>query len=323
VNQPAKVATAPVGPDAVPAVPHGHTAFRLDWTFLPREVRTLVEDRLGSPVVDAASQDSGFTPGFASVLTTSAGTRGFVKAASKAAQGEIAASYAEEARKLSLLGDAIPAPRLEWVHEDDAWVVLGFEAVAARQPRRPWDPDDLDRALDLAEAIAVATETVPDGLDLKPIVEDLPQLVTGWDAVPNEWPHRAEAAALAAGMAGLPASDRFAHSDLRDDNILFVDDGRTLACDWNWPALGPAWLDLVVLLVSAHGDGLDVEPFLARRALTREVDPEHIDTWLAALCGFMLSSRTRPVPSTSPYLRTHASWYAEAAWSWLAGRRGW
>ena len=70
MNQPVSVATSPVGPDAVPAVPHGHTAFRLDWTFLPRDVRALVEDRLGSAVVEAASQDSGFTPGFASVLTT-------------------------------------------------------------------------------------------------------------------------------------------------------------------------------------------------------------------------------------------------------------
>ncbi|MGY2874272.1 aminoglycoside phosphotransferase (APT) family kinase protein [Marmoricola sp. URHA0025 HA25] len=314
---------APVGTAGVPAVPHGRTARRLGWRFLPSDLRALVEERLGGRVVDAISQDSGFTPGFASVLTTSAGTRGFVKAASKAAQAEIASSYAEEARKLSVLGDSIPAPRLEWVHEDDAWVVLGFEAVAARQPARPWRPDELDRALDLAEAIADATETVPDGLDLRPIVEDLPGLVTGWESVADDWPHRADAAALAALMPTLPDSDRFAHSDLRDDNILFADDGRTLACDWNWPALAPAWLDLVVLLASAHGDGLPVEDLLAERALTREVDPVAIDVWLAALCGFMLSSRTRPVPASSPHLRAHASWYAEAAWSWLAQRRGW
>jgi len=313
----------PVGASALPAVPHGRTARRLAWRFLPAEVRSLVEGRLGGPVVDAVSQDGGFTPGFASVLTTSDGTRAFVKAASKAAQTEIAASYAEEARKLSVLGDAIPAPRLEWVHEDDAWVVLGFEAIEGRQPYRPWQHAELDRALDLAEAIAEATATVPDDLHLAPIVEDLPDLVHGWDNAPDDWPHRDEAAALAALMPSLPDSGRFAHSDLRDDNILFATDGRTLACDWNWPALGPAWLDLVVLLVSAHGDGLEVEPLLARRALTGDVAPDHIDSWLAALCGFMMSSRTRPVPPSSPYLRAHASWYAEAAWSWLAQRRGW
>jgi hypothetical protein len=314
---------APLGVDVLPAVPHGHTAIRLEWRFLPKEIRALVEHRLGGPVVEAVSRNSGFTPGFASIVTTSDGSRAFVKAASKAAQAPTAASYAEEARKLEILGDKIPAPRLEWVHDDGAWVVLGFEAVEARQPRRPWKLVDLDRALDLAEAIAEATAEVPRALGLTPLVEDMPLLVSGWDAVPEEWPHRAEAAALAACFPTLPDAGHFVHADLRDDNIQFASDGRTLACDWNWPALGPAWQDAVDLLIAAHGDGLDVEPFLADRALTRDADPTHIDTWIAAICGFMLSARTRPAPPSSPYLRTHSDWYAEAAWSWLAQRRGW
>jgi hypothetical protein len=256
------------------------------------------------------------------VVSTDTGERAFVKAASRVAQAEIAASYAEEARKRSLLGDTVPAPRLLWVHEDDAWVVLGFEAVDARQPLRPWRPAELDRALDLAEAIASSTEMLPDGLDLRPAVEDLPQLVTGWDDVPEQWPHRDEAAALAASLRDLPA-DRFAHFDLRDDNILLVADGRTLACDWNWPALGTVWQDTVDLLIAAHGDGLDVAPLFARRPLLEDADPDHVDAWIAAMCGFMLSARTRPAPRTSPHLRTHMSWYAEAAWSLLATRRGW
>ena len=46
----------------------------------------MVEERLGSPVVHAESQGSGFTPGFASRLTAADGARLFVKAASKQAQ---------------------------------------------------------------------------------------------------------------------------------------------------------------------------------------------------------------------------------------------
>ena len=313
----------PVGTARVPALPHGRTAMRLTWKFLPPDVRALVEAHLGGPVTDAVSRDSGFTPGFASVLTSATGDRVFVKAASKVAQAGFAAAYAEEARILTILGDTIPAPRLEWVHEDDSWVVLGFEAVDARQPHRPWRPAELDRALDLAEAIADATCEVPAALGLKPIAEDLPELVTGWDAVPEDWPHRGEAMALAKALPELPDSTDFTHCDLRDDNILLAADGRTLACDWNWPTLGPRWVDLVDLLVSAHGDGLDVEPLLAERTLTRDVDPDHIDTWLAAFCGFMLSRRARSAPPTSPHLRTLTDWNAEAAWSWLAQRRGW
>ncbi|MCW2755583.1 MAG: hypothetical protein JWQ32_2994 [Marmoricola sp.] len=314
--------SAPTGPSGIPGVPHGRTALRLEWKFLPREVRALVEDELGSPVVRAESKMSGFTPGFASILTGADGSQVFVKAASKVAQAEIAASYTEEIRKLVLLGDAIPSPALQWFSKDEAWVLLGFEAVTARQPRRPWRPAELDRALDLAEQIAASTTKVPGTLNLEPLVVDLPDLVSGWHHVDPSWPHHTEAAELAASLADVPA-DRFVHADLRDDNILFATDGRTLACDWNWPALGAVWQDTLDLLISAHGDGLDVDPILAARDLTRDVQADHVDAWLAGVCGFMLNASQRPVPPTSPHLRTHNRWTAEAAWSWLARRRGW
>jgi len=316
------LSTGPLGTSGVPAVPHGKTAQRLDWKFLPQEVRALVEDELGSPVVSAESRTSGFTPGFASIVTAADGSQAFIKAASKVAQAEVAASYAEEIRKVVLFGDAIPAPKLEWFSRGQSWVLLGYEAVPSRQPRRPWRRPELDRALDLAEAIIDATATVPDGLDLKPLVEELPALVHGWDSVPASWPHRNEAAELASILATEPAV-QIVHADLRDDNILFAEDGRTLACDWNWPALGFAWQDSLDLLMSAHGDGLDAEAVLRERRLTAAVDPDHIDAWLAGLCGFMLDACQRPVPMTSPHLRTHNRWSAEAAWSWLAQRRGW
>ncbi len=316
------LSAGPRGTSGVPAVPHGRTAQRLDWKFLPKEVRALVEDELGSSVVRAESRTSGFTPGFASIVTGADGSQAFIKAANKIAQAEVAASYAEEIRKVVLFGDTIPAPRLEWFSRGQSWVLLGYEAVPSRAPRRPWRRAELDRALDLAETIADSTATVPDELELTPLVTELPTLVTGWDTVPTTWPHHAEAAALAATLAAGPA-DHVVHADLRDDNILFADDGRTLACDWNWPALGFAWQDSLDLLMSAHGDGLDVAPLLAERRLTADVDPDHLDAWLAGICGFMLEACQRPAPPTSPHLRTHNRWTAEAAWSWLAQRRGW
>jgi len=97
---------------SVEAVPHGRTARRLEWAHLPPQVRALVEERLGSSVVRAESQGSGFTPGFASRLTAEDGSRLFLKAASRKAQAPFAEAYAEEARKIALLPDEIPAPRL-------------------------------------------------------------------------------------------------------------------------------------------------------------------------------------------------------------------
>ena len=49
---------------AIPSpIPHGRTARRLEWAHLPPAVRREIEQRCGSPVVSAASQGGGFTPG--------------------------------------------------------------------------------------------------------------------------------------------------------------------------------------------------------------------------------------------------------------------
>ena len=313
--------------DEVMRVPHGRTARRLEWQHLHPDVRAVVEARLGSPVAAATSHLTGFTPGFASSLTAADGSCVFVKAASKVAQRQIAASYAEEARKLSLLPQRrLPATRLAWSHEDDGWVVLGFECVDGRPPARPWVPAELDTCLDtLTEVASVMTDPDP-GLHLVPLHEDMPTLLSGWSTVATadpDWPHLAEAAELAASFEELPDADHFVHADARDDNFLLTSDGRALLCDWNWPGLGPAWLDSVTLLVSAHGDGRDADALLRAHPLTADAPADHVDAWLAALCGFMLESDFRPVPPSSPNLGTHRRWWAAATWDWLARRRGW
>jgi len=94
------------------AIPVGKTARRLQWAHLPPTVRAIVEDHCDSAVVEAESQDAGFTPGFASVLTCIDGSRHFVKAASVKAQRMFAHSYREEARKLADLPPATPAAPL-------------------------------------------------------------------------------------------------------------------------------------------------------------------------------------------------------------------
>ena len=140
-------------------VPHGRTARRLEWTHLPPAVRALVERHLGSPVATAESQGAGFTPGFASRLTGEDGSRLFVKAASKKAQAPFAESYAEEVRKLALLPAGLPVPQLLWSHEDDLWIVLGFECVDARPPKRPWRPAELTACLDTLAVVAEASRS--------------------------------------------------------------------------------------------------------------------------------------------------------------------
>ena len=311
-------------------IPHGRTARRLEWPHLPRHVRALVEERCGSPVVEARSQGAGFTPGFASVLSCADGSQHFVKAASVRAQRMFAEAYREEARKLSALPEAAPAPRLLWVHDADDWVVLGIEHVGSRQPTRPWVDADLAACVAMVEGMSLALTPVPDGLE----VDDFPTEFARWPAywdhlrtTPPDLPQLAErldeAAALAGRFAEVTGGTTLVHTDIRDDNLLLADDGRVLLCDWNWPVAGAAWLDLLFLMIGPRGDGLDVEAVLASSVLTRDVDPAAIDAVLALVTGYFLVSAQQPNPPTSLHLRDAQRWQGEVCWRWLTERRGW
>ena len=167
----------------------------------------------------------------------------------------------------------------------------------------------------------------PAGMRLKPMTSEseFGAMLTGWTHVREhapDWPHLAETTALAARHGEVLIGDSLVHTDARDDNFLLTASGAML-CDWNWPVLGPSWVDTVLLLISAFGDGLDADGILESRRLTKDVSPEHIDVLLALVCGYFLESRDRPVPNSSPYIRVHSRWYSEVTWTWLARRRGW
>jgi aminoglycoside phosphotransferase (APT) family kinase protein len=310
---------------AIPTtIPHGRTARRLEWAHLPPAVRSLVEQRCGSPVVEAESQGAGFTPGFASILTCADGSRHFVKAASTAAQRWIADSLREEARKLRELPATSPAPRLLWVFDGD-WVVLGLQYVEARAPHRPWRLEELDACLDALETVADVLTPVPTGLTLDQFADELGSWPLFWDHVraTRDLPHVDEATALAASFAEVVGGETLVHTDVRDDNVLLTDDGRALFCDWNWPVVGADWLDSLIMLIGPRGDGIDVEAVIAGRRLLRDVPPEHVDRVLAVVCGYFLKSADDPVPPTSPHMRDAQRWQGEVVWGWLCQRRGW
>ena len=312
-------------PELTRPSPRGGTARRLEWRFLPPHVRALVEQRCGSPVVEAETQTSGFTPGFASVLTCADGSRHFVKAASAKAQRMFAESYREEARKLRALPASVPAPRLLWSHDDD-WVVLGIEYVDARNPRRPWRQKDLDACLDSLEVVAEALTPPPTRLTLDTVADDFAAWPAYWEhvrATRPDLPGLEEAAVLASRFAEVTAGDTVVHTDVRDDNFLLDGSGRVWICDWNWPVRGAAWLDSLFTLIGPRGDGLDVEALLATRPLLRDVPAEHVDIVLALLVGYFLKSADDPVPPTSPHIRDHQRWQGEVVHRWLSERRGW
>lgn len=311
------------------AVPVAGSAVRPQWSDLPGPVRTRVERALGAEVVEAQSQGSGFTPGFASRLRLADGRRVFVKATDES-HAWLIVTCRDEAAKLALLPPSVPAPRLQHVLDEEiagrVWVVLVFDDVAGRPPQRPWRLDEAGLTLRTAAGLAEALTPAPAGRVWEPLPDTLFPEPPDWTALgdPPGWAeHLDDLVALAERRGELLTGTTLCHSDLRDDNVIVGTDGTVWVCDWNRPTVGPAWNDAVCVTIAMHGDGLDAEVLLAETGLLRETDPDAVDSLLAALTAYFLLWSVKPANPTSPYLRAHQAWYATATGTWLKERRGW
>lgn len=147
--------------------------------------------------------------------------------------------------------------------------------------------------------------------------------------MPTGWPSYAPARAtangciieqLSAAAERLTRGDSIVHLDLRDDNLLIDADAQVWIVDWNWPAVGAPWIDLVCVLLSARGDGIDVEALLASHPLSSDVEPPAIDALLAVLWLYWAVAASEPVPTFSPFIRVHQTWYLEVTEGWLRER---
>lgn len=312
-------------------IPVRATARRRPWEALPGGVQAAIEAAAGSRVGRATTAGTGFTAGFASRLDLRDGGTVFVKAASTADDRvhgwDISGAYRAEARNLALLPAAVGAIPLLWTLDlsdaGEEWIVLGFAYIAGHPPRRPWRSDELQRVTDRLGELAGPLEHPPAGLSLAPFAS-----VHGDFA---DWIERVQerdgddswlrvVSDLARESVERCAGSAMAHLDLRDDNVLMGDDGRVWICDWNWPMLAAPWLDLVTLLISARGDGLDADAVLTEHPLTRDIARRSVDAWLANLWLYFTTRMEAPVPHGSPHLRDHQAWYAEVTRAWLTAR---
>ena len=91
---------------------------RLDWTDLPRRVRSEVERWLGSEIVSAVTQPTGFSPGVAARLTAGDGRRVFAKAVGPEPNADAPAFHRREIGIAACLPDSTPSPRLLWSYDE-------------------------------------------------------------------------------------------------------------------------------------------------------------------------------------------------------------
>jgi hypothetical protein len=314
------------------AVPVRATARRPTWGDLPDGVQDLIERRLGRSVVSAWSAGTGFTPGFASRLNLDDGAAVFVKAASTSYDREhgwpLSDAYRSEVRKLGLLPPGVGAPPLLW-HEDvevegERWIVVAFEYVDARPPRRPWRPEQLALVLAKLDEVAGRLTPVPLGLELETVQEELignlDERLESIRSVEHDAAWLGTVTDLCRAADDLIGGDTVVHMDLREDNVLIDSAGGVWFVDWNWPVAGAPWIDLVCLVLSAVGDGHDGDMLLADHPLTRDVDPVAVDSLLAVIWTFWAVAVDEPGPHGSPHLRDHQRWYLDVTREWLSRR---
>jgi Phosphotransferase enzyme family len=281
---------------------------RLRWAQLPAAVQRRIEDLVGGPVVAAENCAGGFSPGLAARLRLAGGGRAFVKAVDSWQWPTQAPMHRSEARVATVLPPGLPAPRFIGSHDDGRWVILAFECVEGAEPPRPWRHDDLERVVAAAGQLGQADAS---GLASLPRAESR---LGGWSGLAADNTRLARLAArvpwaagrlpmlIALEEAGMAAAqgNSLMHSDMYAHNILLTAD-RVLFVDWPWARLGAPGVDLVILLASAAGDGIDPEPFLAASPLTAGVSPAVINGLLAAHAGFCMGGGLwPPLPGLEP-----------------------
>lgn len=302
---------------------------RLSWWQVPAHVRGAVESVVGSTVVDARTQDGGFSPGAAARLRLANGGAAFAKALSEQLHTESMHLYRMEAAAVPHLPAGLPAPRLLGIYDDGEWLALVFEDVDGREPSVPWRSDDLASVAEALTELAVALKPSPwsDAPSFAEINGDLLAVPMEEAAAPapdlDPWLRRylSRVAARDMDMAELVGGDALLHGDLRSDNILLTPDGRAVLVDWAWTCNGAPWLDAACFAISVNAEGgSDAEELVRRHPLTRDVPPSSIDVLLLAVgLNFRRASRSSN-PELVPGARAWQGGVAESTLAWLRRR---
>ena len=320
--------------DAAATDPPPAAGTRVSFEALPAALRHEIEARCGSPVVAAASQSGGFSPGVAARLALADGGRRFVKAVHPAANPDAPDLHRREGAVVAAMPADVPVPRWRWTIDEGpgGWVVLAFDDVAGRQPAVPWRRDELD-------AVLVALEALAERLTPSPLAEgwlgqagDLTaDADRRWASVPaadadrlDAWTrrHLDELARLESGVAAAAAGTTLLHQDLRADNLLLTDDG-VVVVDWPHARVGQPWIDLLWFAPSvAMQGGPDPETLLSRFGPAAVADPEAVDAMLAVIAGFFTLGSLLPDPPGLPTLRAFQAAQGTIARRWLGERRG-
>ena len=302
---------------------------RRSFAELPPNVRDRIEGALGSRVVEAETQPSGFSPGIAARVRLENGMRVFLKAVGTEPNPTSPAFHRREREIVSALPADAPVPRFRTGIEEDGWVVLAFEDVAGRHPAQPWREDEFRRVC--AAAHELVTTLTPSPVAADQAGADFARTINSWtllldDSPPglDEWSlrHLERLASIEASVADV-VGETLLHLDIREDNVLLTDK-RVYFVDWPHAQVGPPWIDAICFAPSVEMQGgPKPDQVLAAWPGGIRADPDEVNAVVASVAGFFTHRALLPPAPGLPGLREFQAAQGEVARRWLARRTGW
>jgi aminoglycoside phosphotransferase (APT) family kinase protein len=303
----------------------------MSWQELPRTIHDAAEELLHGRIVEATSQERGFSPGSADRVRSLSGHRAFVKAVSRERNDFTYDLHRREIAVLQTLPDSVSAPRLIGSFEDTEWVALFLEDVEGSHPGPVSSESDVSAVLSALASLPAIRDTqgaarYPDARsELAPAFE-------GWANIRREsqvgalpvWAqsHIDELEALAGHGARAIDGDQLLHMDFRIDNVLLDATGAAWIVDWPWASVGAGWFDGLTFLLDArlNGSSVDMDAVLATHSFFADATAHDIDAVLSGMAAFFFDSARRPTPPNMPTLRSFQLVQGEAALDWLRQR---
>jgi thiamine kinase-like enzyme len=281
----------------------------------------VIEERVSRLLeVDVVSLDRiksrGYTTAFHAVAVLDDGRTAFVKAGTE----EVTSGFVREEIAVYRAVRGAFMPTFHGADEGDP-PVLVLEDLSNCFSAPPWTARRIAAVLELIDEL----RATPAPLEL-PSAERYRADWTGrWERIATdpepflalglcsrEWLHDALPALAAAAKAAPLGGDVLVHTDIRSDNLAFVD-GRAKLVDWNWASAGDPKLDLACWLPSLHAEGGPPPEALM---------PEGGAELAAMLAGVWGANAGLPPPPTAPDVRAAQLAQLRVALPWAARELG-
>ena len=238
-----------------------------------------------------------------------------------------------EVALLSGLPETVGSPQLLASVELGGWFIALTEFIDGASPSEPWGRDDLARVIRHIDAIQPELRATEIGRSLPTVTDRMRGRATTWNSLLqfgatryltredlSDWElgNLARLALMEQKESDLSGDD-IVHFDLRADNLLIEPEGRIRILDWGRASRGPAWVDIVCLLLESPTTAQHLEPLFQSSAASNQADDSAVDTLLVILLSYWREAAEQ-TEGVTPVLQERRKRSAAATRRWLTER---